>query len=120
MYPLRLAARQRARLPLDRQVAKPDFEQVADAIAQLAHHDRRARRHFRYRSDFVEPHDEVANREPSDIGNRPSVHQHVERLALKLAATACGAGDEAPILREQYPHLSLVAAPFEPLEEAVN
>ena len=120
MNPLRLAARQRARLPLDGQIAEADFEQVADAIAQLAHHDRRPRRDFGDRLNLVEPRDEVANREPPDSGDRHAVHQHVERLGLELCASACGAGDEAPILRQQNPHVSLVAPPFEPLEEAVH
>ena len=120
MNPLRLAARQRARLPLDGQIAEADFEQVADAIAQLAHHDRRPRRDFGDRLNLVEPRDEVANREPPDSGDRHAVHQHVERFGLELCASACGAGDEAPILRQQNPHVSLVAPPFEPLEEAVH
>ena len=67
MNPLRLAARQRARLPFERQVAEADFEQIADAIAQLAHHDRRARR---------------------DLGIDPILSSHVTRSRIESRPTS--------------------------------
>src|SRR5713101_3151208 len=98
MYPLRLAARQRARLPLDCQVSEADFDQVADAIAQLAHHDRCTRSDLRNRSDLVEPIHQLANRELANVGDRFSIDPHVERFGFELRTRANRTSNEAPIL----------------------
>src|SRR5216683_8440007 len=120
MYPLRLAARQRARLPLDGQVAEADFDQVADAISELAHHDGRARRDFRNRRDLVEPVHQLADRELADVGDRIPIDPHVERFGTEFRAGTNRTGHEAPILREQDSYVSLVAASLQPFEEAVD
>ena len=90
MDALGLAARERTRLPLQRQVAEPDFVEIADPIVQLAQHDACARR----RCALVSAADCSSHCGSSRTAIRPTsaidiaFDPHVERLGFELGAAA--------------------------------
>ncbi len=120
MDTLGLAARERARLALDRQVAESDLVEIADAAFKLAQHDAGALGRARLAAELLQPSLELAHREPSGLRDSNSVDAHVERFGLELGAAAGGAGDEAAVACEQDPDVGLVAPLLHPAEKSAH
>ncbi len=120
MDTLGLAARKRARLALDRQVAESDFVEISDAALKLAQHDAGALGCARLAAKLLQPSLELAHREPSGLRNSDSFDAHVERLGLELGAAASGAGYEAAVACEEDPDVGLVAPLLHPAEKSAH
>src|SRR5689334_4511415 len=118
MNSLGLAARERAGLPFEREVAESDFVQIADALGELAYQYPSARRDRGVFQQGFKPCRQVAYRYLTNVGDRLLVNAYIECFRLELSAVADGAGNEAPILREQNSDVGLVPFALEPAKES--
>src|SRR5208282_6495608 len=120
MNPLRFSAGERARLALQGEIAKPDFDEVPSAISEFAQHYLGAFVRAPGELQRVQPFGEIAHRHASDVGNRLAIDEHVECFGVELRTLANRARNEAPVLGQQDSDVGLVAAPLKPFEEAVH
>ena len=118
---LRLAARQRRREPIERQVVETDVVEERQAALDLAQHllgDRRlARRQLQRREEAPWPSRTVSAQTAID---RPAGDAHVARLAPQPRAAALRARLVAAVAAQEDADVDLVLLPLEPLEEALD
>ena len=118
---LRLAAGERRRQPVERQVVEADVAQERQPAADLAQHllgDRR----FLLRRAASSAKNCCASRTVSadtDV-DRPAADAHVARLAPQPRAAAVGTGQVAAVAAEEHADVHLVLLPLEPAEEAAD
>ena len=86
---LRLAARQRARRPVEREVAQPDLHERVERLLQRL----QQRRHRRL-VEAADPLGEVADLHRADVGDVPAVDLRGPRLLAEPGPVAFGAGGE--------------------------
>jgi hypothetical protein len=115
---LSLAARERPHLALDGEVAEAHTPEERDLGGEAAQHLAPHLRLPRGERELVEPAGEVVDGQASDLGDAASRHRDGKRLGLETGPVARGAGDLAPVAREEDPHVELVAVALDLLEEA--
>ena len=116
-HALRLAPRERARLPAERQVAEADVHEEAQPPADLV------QELFRGgivggRRPLAEEALGLGDRQRLDLGQRAARHPEEARLGLEPRAAALGARAVAAVAREEDTHVHLVGARLEVPEEA--
>ena len=120
-HPLRLAARERARLPAERQVAEAHVHQEAQPAADLVKHLLRGRVErgaLRAAVPLAEDPLRLGHRERLYLGQRPPVEAEEPRLGAQPRAAAVVALAVAAVAREEDAHVHAVGARLQPLEEA--
>jgi hypothetical protein len=115
---LHFAARERARLAIEREVAQSHLPQVAQARTDLGHQQLRR---FVERLGQVELAEGLAQAVHGD--QHHVVHRHAldlpqQRFGLEARALAGGAGRVGAVARQQHAHVHLVRLGLEPVEEA--
>src|SRR5581483_715050 len=117
VHALELAARERPRLPVERQVLEPDLHQVAEPAPHLAEdHARDLLGLPGGQGEIREERRRLADREAGDLRDRLPADAEVERLWLHARAVAGGAEGVAPVAREEDADVHPVRPPLEPLE----
>ena len=117
---LRLAARERRRQPIERQVVEADVVEEAEPPLNLTQHLLGDRRFALRERQLGEERRGFAHRERAEPIDRPAGDEHVARFAAQPRALAVGAGLIAAIAAEEHADVDLVLLPLEPLEEAVD
>jgi hypothetical protein len=102
---LGLAARERRRGAVERQVVEADVEEEAEARVDLAEHTLGDRRLALGQRELLEEGARVADRERGDVGDALARHLHRERLGAHAAALTGIAGHVAEVLRVLLAHL---------------
>ena len=114
---LRFAARQRARLPVEREIPESHVVDEPDAGAQLAHNVIRHALLERRQLQMVQPYSEICGRQRRRLGDRLAPHSHRQRLRLEPRAGAARARLGELVLPQEHADVLLVAFLLEPLEE---
>ena len=117
---LRLAARERRRQPIERQVVEPDVAEEAKPLANLAQNLVGNRRFFLRQRQFGEELVDIADREAAHGVDRPAADLDVTRLAPEPGAAALRTGQISTVAAEEHADVDLVFLPFEPPEEALD
>ena len=118
--PLRLAARQRPRLPAQREVAEPDPQQEGQLGAELAEDLAGDRRLPRRELQRAQDGGRLLDRERGELGDRHPGHPHRQRRRLQTRAAADRARRLAAVAREEHAHVQLVAVRLDLLEESID
>ncbi len=114
---LGLAAAQRARGAVEREIAEPHVAEELHAVAGLAQH---VAGHFAVEvgeGEAVDPFQEPVHGEFAHLGDVAPGDQHVQRLALQLGATASRADLRRLVLPQKDADVLLVALLFEVREK---
>jgi hypothetical protein len=101
--PLRLAAGERARRAVEREVVEADVEQEAQPRVDLLEHPLGDHGLPLVELHAAQERRAVGDRQRRDVGDRPAAHRHRERLRLEPGPLAARAGHLA--------HVALVALP---------
>src|SRR6267378_7367805 len=118
--PLRLAARERAGLAAEREVAEADAQQEGQLGRELAQDLAPDRRLPRREAQGFEGGRRAFDREPRELRDGQPRYLHGERGGLEPRARAHGAGGLGAVAREEDAHVQLVAVGLDLLEEAVD
>ncbi len=116
--PLRLAARQRRRQAVQRQVVETDVAQERQAPPDLLQDLVGNRRFPLAQLQAAEERLGFAHRQRGGGVDRPARHLHVTRLAPQPRAPALGAGQIPTVPAQEHPDVHFVLLPLEPPEEA--
>ena len=118
---LELPARERARLPVERQVLEPRLHEVAKAAADLGEDQAGDGLGLRRRQpEVAEEHRRLSDRHAVHLRDRPAADAEVERLGLDARARARGAEAVAPEAREEDAHVHAIRPTLEPAEPAAH
>src|ERR1700722_10468972 len=120
MNSLRLAARKGPALTFERQVSEADFVEITDAVAKFSQQHAGTRGDLLMLAETDDPRRQIPHRQLHHVRDRLALDDDVERLGPELGTVTGRAGDEATVLREQNPDVSLVALAFEPAEKAAH
>ena len=117
---LRLAARERGRQPIEREVVEPDVAQERQAAPNLLQ-DLVGDRHLlvaqrERREELLR----LLNGQRRHLIDRPAGDPHIARFAPEPRAAAVRAGQVAAIPAEKHAHVHLVFLPLEPSEETAD
>ncbi len=117
---LHFAARERARLAVEREVAQPHFAQVAQARADLAHQQlgRLVERlgQLQLAEEFVQ----MVHRDQHQGAQVHAVHAPEQGLGLQPRAAARRARRVRAVARQEHADVHLVRLGLEPVEEALH
>ncbi len=117
---LGLAAGERRRQAVERQVGETDVFEECQPPRDLAEHLFSDRFFTIGELDCREVFANIADGEAADPIDRVSADLHVARFAAKARAVAIRTGLIPAVAAQEYPDVDLVFLPFEPLEEAVD
>ena len=117
---LRLAARQRRRQPIERQVVEADVAQEAEALADLAEHLVGDDRVLLRERERLEEAVRVLHGQPADDVDRALADADVARFAPQPGAVALRARQVAAIAAEEHADVDLVLLALQPAEEALH
>ncbi len=121
--PLRLAARERGRGPLERQVADPDVVEEAQPLVDLAQDQARDLALRLRQLEPVEPLDRPARGHPRELVDAEPAHPDGERLGPQPRALALGAGAQRHVLLDLLARpvrVRLAIAPLEVRDDALE
>ncbi len=116
--PLHLAARQRARLAVERQVAEPDLAQVAQPRADLRQQKLRCAVERRRQRERVEECRQPVDRQQHQVVDRVPADAPQQRVGLEPCSVAGRALGVRAVLRQQHADVHPVRLRLEPVEEA--
>ena len=117
---LRLAARQRRRQPIERQVVEPDVAQERQPPADLLQHLLGDRRFLLGQLERREEVLRLADRQRRHLVDGAARDPDVARLAPQPRAAAVRAGQIAAIAAQEHADVHLVFLPLEPAEESAD
>ncbi len=117
---LGLAARERARLTVERQVVQADPVQHREAFAHLVEEVAADGQGARVGTQRGEPGRKVLDREGEELGQRAPGESDRQRLGVQPAAEAIGAGVVGAVTRQQHAHVDAIGAALEPAEERLE
>ena len=117
---LGFAARQRARLPAEREVAEADAQQESQLGAELAQDLARDRGLPHAELELAQDGGRLVDGEAGELGDRHPGHPHRQRRRFQPGAATQRARRLAAIAREEHAHVELVAVRLDLLEEAVD
>ena len=118
--PLRLAARERRRQPIEREVVEADVGEEAEAPPDLAQDLVGDDGVFLRELQAVEEARRVLHGERADRVDRPVADAHVARLAPQPRAAAVVARQVAAITAQEHADVHLVLLALEPAEEPLH
>jgi hypothetical protein len=104
---LRLAARERAHLTIEREVVEPDAQRGVDTRTQAVEHALAARALRIGQLQRREPRAQLADREAPGVADAAPADLDRERLGAQPRAAAGLAGVEAPVARDRDTSLNL-------------
>jgi hypothetical protein len=117
---LHLAAGERARLAVEREVAQADLPQVVRARAQLCHEELGRFVERLRQLELAEEIMEVVDRDEHQLVDVAAVHAPQQRLGLEARAVARRARRVRAVARQQHADVHLVGLGLQPVEEALH
>ena len=117
---LDFAARQRARLTIEREIAEAHFAQIGEARAYFGEQQVRGLIQRRGQRQAVEERAGAIQRQQHQVVDAQSGHAPQQRVGLEPRAAAGVAGRVGAIARQQHAHVHLVGLALQPLEEALD
>src|SRR2546425_4742877 len=117
---LRLAARERARLASEGEVAEADAQQERELGRELTQDLAPHRRLPRRQAQGLEGGRRALDGQPRELRDGEPRHLHGERRRLEPRARAHRAGRLRAVAREEHAHVQLVAVGLDLLEEAID
>ena len=117
---LDFTARERARLPIERQVAETDFAEIAQARAHFGEQQIRGFVKRRGQREALEERLHVRHRQEHQLVDVAAVELPEQRIGLQPRAAARLALRVRPVFREQHADVHLVRLGLQPLEEAAH
>ncbi len=115
---LHLAARERARLAVERQVAEADVAEVGKARADLLEQQLGCLVHRRGQLQGLEEPLHVRHGQEHQVVDRPALDLPQQRVGLEARPAAGRALRVGAVLGQQHPDVHLVGLALQPLEEA--
>ena len=117
---LQFAARQGARLAVERQVFDADFDQIAQPFPNLVQDQPGDAFLVRGRLQGVEERGARADAHQVHVGQRPAAHAVQQALRLEPRPAAVLARKIAAVARQEDAHVHLVGLAFQPFEPAAH
>jgi hypothetical protein len=115
--PLRFAAGQRARLPIQCEITEPDVVDEADPCLELAEDVGRDALLKRRQGELLEPDREVRSGQPRSVRDRLATHAHREGFGLESCSSTRRARFRELVLTQEYADVLLVSFFLQALEE---
>ena len=120
VHPLQLAAGERPGLAVEGQVVEAHPHEVVQPAADLVEHQLGHLVAAGVEVQGVEVRVGVGHAHAADVRDGPPGDTVVQALGLEAGPPTVGAGDVAPVARQEHADVHLVALPLQPLEPAAD